>query len=646
MEQYDIFISYRRTSYETANLIATRLRAAGYSVFFDMETLRSGKFNEQLFSVIENCKDFILVLPPDALDRCVDEDDWVRLEVCKAMECEKNIIPVMLNGFAWPNPMPKGMEELQHYQALAANSIEYFDMSIERLQKRYLKSRPHVPIVKFAKMMSLWIVSILIILGIVYGVFYFLSLNVCQKYATIITNDASGVHIIVTENKSLHEDWEKYVEALRHEGNPEKVIYLRNDILGRIAFTEKTLKESWMVDSVPVQIGDWHAFLLSFHGINAEEIAISPVFATSYYKDYLELLSSMRNAVLMPNTYNFQYVDVMFDALPHMYNAYYATVLSELSHFPQKALLTYKELSSYWTYFPKHYKQGEEAEYYEEISESEMKQTEDLLNKYSKELEKGDAYLQDLERKTEQMEKGMQEAFEKLEEDIANRKVQADAELQSMQRSNEEELALRKEKVGAKKVQLEASKAELEELDRQYVEAYEGLKAKCTIEENDDQWYKWGKIRRWGMFLNTVVESRKNLEKQGIYSTSSIKPEVVYADLSAQLSVYQTHHPETKEYVSAAREFFKSLSKGKRSYAGVVVFGFKDDMKHPVLQKGDIIVEYDNVEIKSYEDFKAAYKTNKEGTVSFQRLVDGKFVDMETTNLRQTDIIGFLELTE
>lgn len=128
MKQYDIFISYRRSSYDTANLIATRLKSAGYSVFFDMETLRSGKFNEQLYEVIDNCKDFLVILPPEALARCVNEDDWVRLEVCRAMNHDKNIIPVMLNGFIWPNPMPKGMEDLCNYQALTASSIEYFDL--------------------------------------------------------------------------------------------------------------------------------------------------------------------------------------------------------------------------------------------------------------------------------------------------------------------------------------------------------------------------------------------------------------------------------------------------------------------------------------------------------------------------------------
>lgn len=59
MKKYDIFISYRRTSYDTANLIATRLKAAGYRVFFDLESMRSGPFNEQLYNVIKECKAFV-----------------------------------------------------------------------------------------------------------------------------------------------------------------------------------------------------------------------------------------------------------------------------------------------------------------------------------------------------------------------------------------------------------------------------------------------------------------------------------------------------------------------------------------------------------------------------------------------------------
>ena len=111
--KYDVFVSYRRSEAFTANLVAEKLRSLGYSVFFDVETLRSGNFNTQLYDVIQHCKDFVLVLPPNALDRCVSEEDWIRKEVCYAMECKKNIIPVLLRGFDWPDPMPVGMEQFE-----------------------------------------------------------------------------------------------------------------------------------------------------------------------------------------------------------------------------------------------------------------------------------------------------------------------------------------------------------------------------------------------------------------------------------------------------------------------------------------------------------------------------------------------------
>lgn len=112
--KYDIFISYRRTAYDTANLIAEKLRHAGYNVFFDVDTLTAGKFNEQLLEVIGNCKDFILVLPENALERCQQPEDWIRRETLCALEHHKNIIPVMLDGFVWPDSMPEGMEELRN----------------------------------------------------------------------------------------------------------------------------------------------------------------------------------------------------------------------------------------------------------------------------------------------------------------------------------------------------------------------------------------------------------------------------------------------------------------------------------------------------------------------------------------------------
>lgn len=164
MKRYDIFISYRRTSYDTANLIALKLMMAGYSVFIDLETLHGGKFNEQLYDVIDNCKDFILVLPPHALDRCINEKDWVRLETCRAMNHNKNIIPIMFKDFEWPHEMPEGMEELCNYHSLKMDSPEYFDMAIGRLQNRYLKSKKKKVIHKIMTLCLFFILPIMLYL--------------------------------------------------------------------------------------------------------------------------------------------------------------------------------------------------------------------------------------------------------------------------------------------------------------------------------------------------------------------------------------------------------------------------------------------------------------------------------------------------
>lgn len=630
MKQYDIFISYRRSSYDTANLIATRLKAAGYSVFFDMEALRSGKFNEQLFGVIDNCKDFLVVLPPNALERCVNEDDWVRLEVCRAMANKKNIVPVMLNGFTWPNPMPIGMEELCDYQALTATSTEYFDMAMERLQQRYLKSKSHLFLRRWVKYLMAVVVFLLTIISIVWGVLFYLSMDVCTKYATCLTKDASAVHTIVEQNEKLQRDWTVFRTAIVREHNPEKIEHLQEDMLAMLDYIENNIAQCWNVDSVDLEISDYHSFLLSLHGINAEEIKLSPSFATMYYKDYVANdLKKIRMAVMDPNTINLRAGDMFLEVFSHSKNVYYASILSELSNFPESALTTFNELNKLWIHFPKEYLIGGDRKYYEDIINSESKKIEILMSDFESVVNEEDARVEDLQRQTDKMEHDINQHYEEM----------------SKRMDSQDELAIRQEKLKAKEVAIKATKAELEELDKQYVQTYEALKKKCIIEETDDQWYMWGKIRRWGSFLNMVTESRKNLDAQGIRSTSSITPEILYADMNSLLTVYLTYHPEAKDYVVPAKAFYKEVSRGKREYAGVVVYAFKDDAKHPVLKVGDIITGYAGNTIKTYEELKSAHKKHGNAKANFVRLDGGDFTEM-SFDWEETGIVGLLDLTE
>lgn len=136
-----------------AILLRDRLTASGYRVFLDVESLNSGSFNKELLSVIEACTDFVIVCSKNSLDRCVNEDDWVRIEIACALENGKNIVPVMLRGFEWPSVLPDDIDALRIQNGVNANSNEYFDAAIDRLTKKFLKSAPRDSIVKapFAK---------------------------------------------------------------------------------------------------------------------------------------------------------------------------------------------------------------------------------------------------------------------------------------------------------------------------------------------------------------------------------------------------------------------------------------------------------------------------------------------------------------
>lgn len=168
MKKTDIFISYRRSSYAIAKIIELKLRTSGFTVFFDTESLHIGKFNQQLFEAIDNCRYFIIVLSPNALDRCCSEDDWVRLEIVHALESNKNIIPIIIDDFIWPNPMPVGLEELCNYQAVSAPSGgELLDMAIKRVQEHYLQKnyRPYNLIKKSIIFGCVLLMSLFIIFG-------------------------------------------------------------------------------------------------------------------------------------------------------------------------------------------------------------------------------------------------------------------------------------------------------------------------------------------------------------------------------------------------------------------------------------------------------------------------------------------------
>ncbi|MBO7290489.1 MAG: TIR domain-containing protein [Bacteroidaceae bacterium] len=595
-KKYDIFISYRRSSYDTANLIATRLKSAGYTVFFDMETLRSGMFNEQLFNVIGTCTDFLLVLPPGALDRCVNEDDWVRLEVLHAMKSKKNIIPVMLNGFQWPETMPQGLEELCYYNALTASSVEYFDLSMERLQNRYLLSKRNFLYHKFVKSISVCVVSLLVLIAILWGVFMFISKDVCTNYATRMVSAAQIVHLMASDNAEVKNKWSEFENAYNYEAPDVTLRRAKEDLLEEVNAVEQNVAKSMsLVDSVQMDIGPFHSFLLSLNGINSEEIAISPMYARLMLEDYLSCLDVVRRAATEPKYLNISAASMYLESTEHSLNAYYASLIAELSNFPESSLKIYEESSRKWIHFPSHYKFGESEEYYMDIATKEMQHAEDALKGFKTDLRQGEAELNDFFRDNN-----------------------TPGQLNDM----------------------------IKEMDSQLVQLYDAVKAECSFTKEDGQWAKWNKCRMMGGFVNMIKNEQQSLYDEGYDFRLTVTPEQAYDDTRQLLDEYVDEYPESRAYVESAKAFYGGIVDNTCDYHGVMVYAIKDDITHPSLKVGDIIFEFDGKDIRSRDDLKEAYSRNIDGEMRVYRLFDGVLKIKGIGKLTDSDIVGFLDIIE
>ena len=142
--EHDIFISYRREGgFETAHYLYEHLTRDGYGVTFDLDTLRSGRFDEALLQRIDECTDFVVVLNKGCFDRTLDpafpsENDWLRRELGHALGKKKNVIPVLLAGFEFPEGLPEDIAEVRFMNG-PAYSREYLDEFYKRL-KEYLRT--------------------------------------------------------------------------------------------------------------------------------------------------------------------------------------------------------------------------------------------------------------------------------------------------------------------------------------------------------------------------------------------------------------------------------------------------------------------------------------------------------------------------
>jgi len=200
------------------------------------------------------------VLSPNALDRCVNPDDWVRREIEHALEKKKNVIPILLRNFDFPKDLPESMKELPYQSGIAAN-MEYYDAFLEKLETFFhTKKSPWKIIMDFFRLIirrSLILVAAVVgvaVLMLVWFLQYPRTTEQISLTSGVIANvsySLTCLDIMADAQHDMLEAAEEYVrtgdESIRSAGFQSCYKTLTETDLTKIKPTENLL--DWMMDS-------------------------------------------------------------------------------------------------------------------------------------------------------------------------------------------------------------------------------------------------------------------------------------------------------------------------------------------------------------------------------------------------------------
>ena len=137
-----VFISYRRTNISWAIAVYQNLTANGFDVFLDVNNIGPGNFENIILNNIASRAHFVLILTPSALERCNEPGDWLRREIEYAIDMNRNVVPLLLEGFSYESPsisqyLTGKLESLREFQSLEVPPL-LFRLVMQELRDRYL----------------------------------------------------------------------------------------------------------------------------------------------------------------------------------------------------------------------------------------------------------------------------------------------------------------------------------------------------------------------------------------------------------------------------------------------------------------------------------------------------------------------------
>lgn len=642
-KRYDIFISYRRDGgYETAQQISQYLKYKGYNVFFDLENLReSGKFNTRLISIIENCKDFIIVFPTTDTERLWNDDDWVRTELACAIRNDKNIVPILLRDFKFPKELPDDINEVRFYQGVAAGDHNYFDASMLKLRE-LLRSKRGFTWQRY----KIAVVAIIGVLAATLSVLSFAWWSNQTEYKSLSKDICStmGSEIImingtIAEIDEIEKDWKNYTSRLNRATNmteadrlykdfSDKVKYYRDK--QRVSCNEKTLTENErkLLRRNKIEIADVEGFFNTM--------------LPAYYK---EIKGSLEKLLFYasPNNYfvnsesSNHFVELNFKSNKLSAEAIYLSYLGVMSLMPSKEINPIIDKIKINLYNLPQIDNDKPYTYYENR------------------LQRINAELAEMIAKSENVVL--------REEDVKNR-IETFIDDAKRQQNIKQGL----EKIEEKKANVETKRGELAEADRRLTEAYERALTKFEITADDEQWYAWGKMLRIATLAvnaktmraealkqyNEQVQIAKN---QGLDPSFLSKPsytmslDEMFVNVDKWLNNYlkfnKAKDPNAVQYVATTKSFFKQVQKGAIPYQGILMVGTDNGAQHPVLRVGDIVVERKGKPVATSDDYGRLKDDPQPNTLKIIRFESGKMQTiMETVPADCKILVGFAELKE
>lgn len=642
-KRFDVFISYRRKGggFETANLLHDRLTQAGYRGFMDVENLRSGKFNEQLYQQIDSCKDFIVVLGPESLDRCKNDDDWLRLEIAHALEKHKNIVPVFLRGFKFPEEsLPADINELRNYEGIEA-SHELFNAFLEKL-KRLLQSKRHITWSRIKKQLLFILLPVFILSATLFFVHHYNREKeqnqleqVCTEIVSNISAGFAGGNILIGIIQEVNNEWKKYHNNIMNETNPQEKERLKSYMFQFLYFKSTQIKEK--IKLPEIRLTDANEELLARYKISTQDVKGAKILFEGDKEETLDFLASVRRWVDTPEYGLPDEIDEALDKLARMniemINGGLYSFNALLIEMPKKSQEEYNKFLPMMT------------NYTAEINFHDTKSN--LEAKMQRSLQKCEALLLEFaaitgneNMKIKKMENDL-EQFKQLKESMQTLTVNYNPKVDSIRGV-----------IAEKKEILEQRRAEIDDKKQEVRAGYQRILEKCSFEKEEDQWMMWGKILRLVQFghAQLIIENnskaenerlREEARKSGQNSdaiapiTATIASKEVFQEVQKRLDLYLSYNnssdPNAAVYIPAVKQYYTLVSERQQDPVGVLIVGTQDDLPHPLLQTGDIVVEKKGETVDRVDVYFDLNKKEEENKQKIIRFTDGKKTEITGT---------------